>query len=402
MKILIATNHLFSPTGSELTVLTLAKTLSNFNHDVFVYSKFQNRQFINLINDSNIKIIADLNLIKKINFDFAYTQHHTSAYDIRINFNNIHIFHACLGVIPNLEQPPKFEINITKYLAISEEVQSNLINHQISPRKIHIFRNIIDSNFFKPLNLINKTPKRALILSYKISEEKVKVIEEACKKFNISTIRPAKKPGELSQASVLQHINNADIVFSLGRGIIESMMCGRIPIIFDYNGGDGIVTPNNIMEYAKYNFSGRKYGYNFSIKDITEQISQYEEKYGLELREISIEKFDAHKNTKNLLNTIQNHNLYTKQNNLKEIFKYKDLLDQIKIYSKQETEINNKKINDNYCDVIYNLKKQITKISERILLLENFQQKQNEIIEKLLYENKILRNSTNLKNNYSN
>ena len=38
-------------------------------------------------------------------------------------------------------------------------------------------------------------------------------------------------------------INEVDIVFSLGRGVIEAMLCGRIPIVFDHLGGDGMVTP---------------------------------------------------------------------------------------------------------------------------------------------------------------
>jgi tetratricopeptide (TPR) repeat protein len=71
------------------------------------------------------------------------------------------------------------------------------------------------------------------------------------------------------------YINKSDIVFSLGRGIIEAMMCGRVPIVFDSNGGDGIVTSKNIGDLMKRNFSGRTRNQLFTKDDLVAEIKKY-------------------------------------------------------------------------------------------------------------------------------
>ena len=35
------------------------------------------------------------------------------------------------------------------------------------------------------------------------------------------------------------------------------MLCGRVPIIFDSDGGDGLVNSDNLSELMKKNFSGK-------------------------------------------------------------------------------------------------------------------------------------------------
>jgi hypothetical protein len=76
--------------------------------------------------------------------------------------------------------------------------------------------------------------------------------------------------------SMPYEINKADLVFTLGRGIVETMMCGRIPIVFDYTGGDGMVTPDKLEEMARCNFSGRRYGRNFSRESLSDEIALYD------------------------------------------------------------------------------------------------------------------------------
>ena len=80
------------------------------------------------------------------------------------------------------------------------------------------------------------------------------------------------EPGAIHQDDLASRLNEADIVFTLGRGAIETMMCGRIPIIFDYQGGDGMVTPENIHELMTCNFSGRLYGRNYRVEEMIDEI----------------------------------------------------------------------------------------------------------------------------------
>ena len=78
-------------------------------------------------------------------------------------------------------------------------------------------------------------------------------------------------------------------------------MCGRIPVIFDYLGGDGMVSPNTFDEIRKNNFSGRRYKKNFSAEDLVNEINEYRQNYGNELRELALDNFSASKYVKHII-----------------------------------------------------------------------------------------------------
>jgi hypothetical protein len=61
---------------------------------------------------------------------------------------------------------------------------------------------------------------------------------------------------------VEKHINQADMVVSLGRGAYEAMACGRPVLVVDQRRsrplkGDGIILPENIDELLRYNCRGQ-------------------------------------------------------------------------------------------------------------------------------------------------
>ena len=51
ISILLATNHLFGFTGSEITILTIAKCLKEQNHNVSIYAKYVDKNFAMAVND---------------------------------------------------------------------------------------------------------------------------------------------------------------------------------------------------------------------------------------------------------------------------------------------------------------------------------------------------------------
>jgi glycosyltransferase involved in cell wall biosynthesis len=53
--------------------------------------------------------------------------------------------------------------------------------------------------------------------------------------------------------------NYADIVAGKGRGILEAMACGKPVVVLGEQGQADVVSPENVEEIAKYNFSGRHF-----------------------------------------------------------------------------------------------------------------------------------------------
>jgi len=304
LSILLATNHLFDYTGSEITLLTIAKLLKEKGHNISVYGKYIDPLFIKYSNH-HVPVFDDLRKISKNQFDAAYVQHHPIALEVRYQFPTLPIFLASLGVLPFLEQPPLVDLGIHKYLAISEEVKANLMRKGIDETAITIFRNIVDSRKFKPTRTLNQRPQTAFIYSYKINEEKIAMLMKACTALKIHCRHIGKKPGAIHQDDLATRLNEADIVFTLGRGAIETMMCGKIPIIFDYQGGDGMVTRDNITRLMTYNFSGRLFGKQYTVDEIIQEINLYNAVNAPILQKLAIDFFDAEQSVDRLVSYLR-------------------------------------------------------------------------------------------------
>jgi GT2 family glycosyltransferase len=305
LSVLLATNHLFTYTGSEITLITIAKKLKEKGHNVSVYAKYIDSHFIHVF-DEIAPVLNDIRELSRYQFNAAYIQHNTIALEIRYQYPSLPILFASLGVLPFLEQPPLVDLDIYKHLAISEEVNDNLIHKGIDVSSIEIFRNIVDSNKFKPIRTINPKPLTAIVYSYKISPENLNVVQKACEALNIQCRRIGEGPGVIDQNNVAGELNKADIVFTLGRGVIETMMCGKIPIVYDYQGGDGMVTPANIHELMSHNFSGRRYGRQYQITEMIDEIKGYNPENATKLRELSVDLFDADKGVDQLISWLKN------------------------------------------------------------------------------------------------
>jgi len=292
LKILLTNHHLTDFTGSELYTYTLAVYLKKFGHEVVVYSKYIGKIW-GIFEQAEIRVVKELAAIKNENFDIAHVHHNINAIEVRTTFPSLPMVFLSHGILPFLEQPPIVDLQISKYLAVSEEVEANLIKHGVAKKKIEIIRNLIDPKKFGFIKSLNKVPAKALILSGRVDPEKENIIREACDKLNIACRFVGGRFGTVAQEEVVKLINESDIVFSLGRGAIESMFCGRIPIIYDYLGGDGMVTPTTFDEIKKNNFSGRRYKKDFTVQQLVNEIKKYDAAFGPELRNLANKEFSA-------------------------------------------------------------------------------------------------------------
>ncbi len=64
-----------------------------------------------------------------------------------------------------------------------------------------------------------------------------------------------------------QFYNYADVVVGSGRGILEAMACRKPVVVLGENGEGEVVTPANIENVARFNFSGRHFRYHSESPD---------------------------------------------------------------------------------------------------------------------------------------
>ena len=293
LRILLTNHHLLDYTGSELFIYTVADFLKRKGHEVTAYSRYVDK-IARRLQSIGVRVVQNLDDISGEHFDVAHVHHNINAMEVRHRFPNLPIVFVSHGVLPFLEQPPAVDLRISRYLAVSEEVKENLMARGVNEKSIVVFRNLVDSQRFTPSSRVRAHLQRGLVISSRIDEARENVIKTALSRLDIEAKFVGGRFGEIDPFLLPLYINNADIVFSLGRGVIETMLCGRIPIIYDYHGGDGMVTPDNVGQLMKCNFSGRTHRKEYTAEDLAGEILKYRPEYGEQLRAIALERFDAH------------------------------------------------------------------------------------------------------------
>jgi hypothetical protein len=284
-KILVATNHLDRLGGSETFTYTMVKELQRLGHDVDVFTFTKDK----------VGVQAKLDVVEKPKdkYDYIFINHNTCLMALQ-NIGGYKIL-TSHGKFPQIEQP---EVGADKYVSISNEVKAHLKSLGFDSELI---LNGIDCERFKPKSKLKKTPKK--VLSICQGEVANKNIEKACKDLEIKFEKLDK-----TVWNVEDKINEADIVFSLGRGAYEAMACGRDVIIFDsrpYMGfamADGRVTKSSIDEIIKNNCSGRRYEKEWGVEDIKRTIKYYNPKNGEFNRQYALKNLNIRNQVDKYLN----------------------------------------------------------------------------------------------------
>lgn len=282
-RVLIATNHLNRLGGSETWTYTMAKEFERRGYEVDVFTLAEG------------EVSEKLSVVKhpRGQYDLVLINHNTCLARLE-NVKGRKIF-TSHGVFPDLEQPIE---GADEYVAISEEVQDHMKEKGFEST---VIRNGIDCERFKPKKKINKKPKKVLCMCQ--GEEARENVRKACEELGIEVDDTATRIWDVEKK-----INEADIVFTLGRGAYEAMACGRAVIVYDsrvyspMKTADGIVTRKNAKEIAKNNFSGRRYKIRWTVEDIKKEIKKYKPEMGTDNRKIALESFNIKKQAEKYIN----------------------------------------------------------------------------------------------------
>lgn len=292
LSILIATHHMTDYTGTETYTLTLARALAKRGHAVTVYARYMDRMRPYLV-EAGIPAVDDLNTLRGQRFDVAHVHHSLPAVAVRVAFPALPMVMVSHGVLPFLEQHPPLELGAARILAVSEEVRDHLIALGVSAADVYICRNLVDEGQFTPVVPPASELKRAAILSGRMDESTASTIRAACQKLGIKLQARGGKGTELTPRRIPVFLNSVDLVFTLGRGAIETMLCGRVPVVMDCHGCDGMVMPGNLQDLMACNFSGRRFARRPTVDELAEELKTYTPGLGLALRDVALRFFAA-------------------------------------------------------------------------------------------------------------
>jgi glycosyltransferase involved in cell wall biosynthesis len=267
--------------------------LVKLGHDVTVYSP-------------KLGILAPLmkttsELTGLIKPDVILGQHYRCSTYMRAAFPDVPFIFSSHGTLPDPEQPPRIKIN--RYIAIHEDVVANLISQYVEPYKIDIVRDFIDTEKFKPTSEPNLDLKKVLFISNYKQWKNYEAVSGACKMLDLELKCIGSPYGRCKD--VAAEINNADLVISWARGILEAMACGRPCISFDQELGDGYITSDVYKESRTRNFSGRRCRHYFNQWSLAEEIKKYKWNDGAINRSIVLKFHEANKGAQQIMEVIE-------------------------------------------------------------------------------------------------
>jgi len=275
MKVLFCTNHLDRLGGSETFSYTMVTTLRKMGHEVDVFTLMPG-----MVSDA----LGGAKQTLDTRYDLILVNHTTCmSFLDNAGIQGKRIM-TCHGIFPEIEQPVA---GAQEYVAISEEVQEHLAKLGFPSV---VIRNGVDCDRFKPKEYIGEL---CTVLSLCQGDEANWMVEEACKILGLEFHKFDERV-----FNVEEKINDAEIVFSLGRGVYETMACARVPIVFDTRPytqpyADGMVQMDRIADMVKNNCSGRRFKKTWTVEDIVAEIGLYKPEMGFENRNYALKHFNA-------------------------------------------------------------------------------------------------------------
>lgn len=267
MRILLSNHSLNRMGGSETWTFTMWTELQRLGHEVHVYTP------------NPITAWKAMQPYDGRYYDLAILNHRATLQALRQKPLGKIVF-TSHGVIPGAEKP---EEGAHVYVSVSEEVQEALQKQGFHST---VIRNPIDVDYFNTEVSPPQTPTGVLFLSNNPPKVANK-IASAVKKMGLA-YEAYGRGFQIPQSKLVEKMSQVSHVISLGRGAYEGMSMARNVIVMDYNGADGIATPESLLEFRKNNCSGRRYGLPWAEQEVQDAIAQYNPELGPYLREYVI------------------------------------------------------------------------------------------------------------------
>ena len=272
LRILLGNNTLSLLAGSETHTYTLALQLKAMGHyvacfapELGIISQRLQAAGISCFNDISTSGVEPFTFVLHEpidhNYDVIISNHNHIVEYLRSKFPKTPIISTVHGVIHFLEdgskapEHPALESGVAQFISVSEEIQK-LLQQKYNIDSI-VIRNFFDVNKFSSLRPANDTPKRFLINTNYAGKDdpSIDVIRQAARHFGAKLA--AIGENFTQTADISRAIEDSDVVFGMGRSVLEGVAAGRLGIVHGRWGTGGPINAGTINNIRFCNFSGR-------------------------------------------------------------------------------------------------------------------------------------------------
>lgn len=256
-KVLLTNFNMINYSGSELDTLTIANYFLQIGFDVTIFTLKVGYPLLNDIN-SKIKIVECVNVDKLDDrYDLVWA-HHYPLLDYLLFSKKIkfcHIAYVSLSSYEPYETIPPYYKYLDYVSILSKEGMDVLSDDGYDVSKIDLLGNYSFERYFKNRKKkLNKEIKKMCVISNHVPQE----IEECAiiaKKHNICFDIFGINHTYVKVDDKL--LKKYDVIITIGKTVNYGLSLGIPVYCYDYFGGDGYITKDNIIFSHDYNFSGR-------------------------------------------------------------------------------------------------------------------------------------------------
>lgn len=292
LKILLGNNTLSLLAGSETWTYTLAIQLKAMGHFVACYAP-ELGIISDKLRDAGIPSYSEISTDGIQPFNFVLNENVKHEYDVIIA-NHFHVVEYLRSVFPKTPiistihgiihkasdgsrapEHPALNSGVSQFVAVSEEVQE-LLQRDYGIESV-IVRNFFDLSRYKNLKPAADRPRQFLInTNYNGKDDEVVAnVREAAKKLGAKVA--AVGVNFTQQFDLTRAIEDSDVVFGMGRSVLEGVAAGRLGIVHGRWGTGGAIDGSHVNNLRRCNFSGRNAedGKVLTADEIVELVQTY-------------------------------------------------------------------------------------------------------------------------------
>lgn len=250
MRFVLALNSL-GIGGTESYTLTVAEYLDRLGHAAVVYTPDPGRgvevaseQGIEVIDSGGLDAEPDVAIVQDSVVSYELAQRCPSTRQIFVGHSD--------SFAP--QGPPQLPGVVAIAIALNDRVEARLRGGGVEVDVMRL-RQPIDLQRFRSRGALPEAPERALLLSNNLVDDRLEMLEAACREAGIELARRGGTAGQTTDPRA--ELAAADFVIGNGRSILEAMALGRAAYVYDYSGGDGWMTAESYPAIEAQGFAGR-------------------------------------------------------------------------------------------------------------------------------------------------
>jgi hypothetical protein len=284
VRVVIAYESLVEYAGTETYILTVARQLLALGHDVVVYARTLG-PMADFIRTEKIEVTDAADALPNA-CDAVLAQDAASAYEMRDRYPDAVCVCTVHGRGFALCIPPQLDGVCGAVVVFNDRVQ-RFVEQTAFHAPIVRLRQPIELKRFGVLGLPSTQLRRALVLGNYLRGPQAQLLKDACRNVGAELVTVGAHGTPMARPE--HAIADADVVFGLGRSILEAMAGRRAAYVYGVAGIDGWVTPAKYPALEADGFAGQVSANVPSLARLTADLRSWSPEMGTENRALAIQ-----------------------------------------------------------------------------------------------------------------